>query len=131
MMTDPIADMLTRIRNALHAKYEQVVIPASRLKVEIANVLKDEGFIHEVESIGEGKRKSIVIKLKYTSKKKPVISDISRVSKLGRRVYLSKDEIKSIRYGRGVAIFSTSKGIMKDADAKKNGIGGEILCTVW
>jgi small subunit ribosomal protein S8 len=131
MMTDPIADMLTRIRNALHAKYEQVVIPASRLKVEIANVLKDEGFIHEVESIGEGKRKSIVIKLKYTSTKKPVISDISRVSKLGRRVYLSKDEIKSIRYGRGVAILSTSKGIMKDADAKKNGIGGEILCTVW
>ena len=131
MMTDPIADMLTRIRNALHAKHEQVIVPASRLKTQIAAILKSEGFIDGAETIGEGKKKSIVIQLKYTSSKKPVISEISKTSKLGRRVYLSKDEIRPVRRGRGIAILSTSKGVMKDADAKKGGVGGEILCTVW
>jgi len=131
MMTDPIADMLTQIRNGLHAKHEQVVIPASRMKGKIAAILKEEGFLNDVETMGEGKRKSLVIRLKYTASKKPVISEIQKISKLGRRVYLAKDEIRSVRYGRGIAILSTSKGIMKDADAKKQGIGGELLCTVW
>lgn len=131
MMTDPIADMLTRIRNGLHAKHEQVSIPASKMKESIAAILKNEGFIADAETIGEGKKRSLVIRLKYTASKKPVIVEMKRASKLGRRLYLAKDEIKSIRYGRGIAIISTSKGIMKDADAKKHGIGGELLCTIW
>ena len=131
MMTDPIADMLTQIRNGLHAKHEQVVVPASRLKADIAAILKNEGYIGDVETLGEGKRRSLVIKLKYTSSKKPVFSEIMRISKLGRRVYVSKDEIRPVRHGRGIAILSTSKGVMKDADAKKMGVGGELLFTVW
>ena len=131
MMTDPIADMLTRIRNGLHAKREEVLVPASKTKENIARIMKDEGFLSDVQTIGEGKNRSIVIKLKYTASKKSVISDIAKISKLGRRVYLARDEIRSVKRGRGIAILSTSKGIMKDADAKKNGVGGELICTIW
>ncbi len=131
MMTDPIADLLTRIRNGLHAKQGEVTVPASRVKERIATIMKEEGFLNDVATVGEGKGRAIVIKLKYTASKKSVISEIARVSKLGRRVYLTKDEIRTVKQGRGIAILSTSKGIMKDMDAKKNGIGGEILCTVW
>jgi len=131
MMTDPIADMFTRIRNGLNAKHEQVLVPASRIKESIAKILAEEGFLAGVETAGEGKNKSIVIKLKYTASKKSVISELLRVSKLGRRVYVTKDEIRSVKQGRGIAVLSTSKGVMKDSDAKKNGLGGELICTVW
>lgn len=131
MMTDPIADMLTRIRNGLNAKLEQVVIPHSKVKERIASIISEEGFLSGVETITEGKRKYMVVKLKYTASKKPVASDISKISKLGRRVYLSKDEVRSVKQGRGIAVISTSKGIMKDADARKNGLGGELLCQIW
>lgn len=130
-MTDPIADMFTRIRNGLNAKHEQVLVPASRIKESIAKILAEEGFLAGVETAGEGKNKSIVIKLKYTASKKSVISELLRVSKLGRRVYVTKDEIRSVKQGRGIAVLSTSKGVMKDSDAKKNGLGGELICTVW
>jgi small subunit ribosomal protein S8 len=131
MMTDPIADMLTRIRNGLNAKQEVVIIPHSKVKEKIATIIKEEGFLSDVAVLSEGKRKSIVVKLMFTASKKPVISDISKISKLGRRVYLSKDEIRSVKQGRGIAILSTSKGIMKDMDARKNGVGGELLCQIW
>jgi small subunit ribosomal protein S8 len=131
MMTDPVADMLTRIRNGLNAKMEQVVVPASILKERIARIMKDEGFLNDVEVMGEGKKKSIVIKLKYTAGKKSVVSEISKISKLGRRVYLTHNEIRPVKRGRGIAILSTSKGVMKDTDAKKNGVGGELLCQIW
>ena len=131
MMTDPIADMLTRIRNGLNAKHPEVIIPASRIKKSIAMILKEEGFLANVEIVGEGLKQVIVAALKYTPSKKSVISEISRTSKLGRRVYLGKDEIRSVRHGRGIAILSTSKGVMKNVDAKKHGVGGELLCIVW
>lgn len=131
MMTDPIADMLTRIRNGLHAKHVEVVVPASKIKESIAKIMKEEGFLNDVQTMGEGKKRAIIIKLKYAASKKSVISEILRISKLGRRVYLTKDEIRTVKRGRGIAILSTSKGIMKDADAKKNGVGGELICTMW
>lgn len=131
MMTDPIADMLTRIRNGLNAKMEQVVVPASKIKEQVAKIMRDEGFLNGVETIGEGKNKSIVIKLRYTHAKKSVISEISKISKIGRRVYIANGEIRSVKRGRGIAILSTSKGVLKDQDAKKNGVGGELLCQIW
>ncbi len=131
MMTDPIADLLTRIRNGLHAKQAEVVVPASKLKERIAKIMSEEGFLREVTTLGEGKNKSIVIKLRYTQAKKPVISEIARISKIGRRVYITTGEIRSVKRGRGIAILSTSKGVMKDQDAKKHGVGGELLCQIW
>jgi small subunit ribosomal protein S8 len=131
MMTDSIADLLTRIRNASHAKHDQVVVPYSKLREKVATILKEEGFLNGVAAMGEKNKKSLVIKLKYAANNKPAFSELAKASKSSRRIYLKKDEIKSVRYGRGVAIISTSKGVMKDADAKKKGVGGELLCTVW
>lgn len=130
-MTDQIADMFTRIRNAAKAKYEQVVVPYSRTKESVAKILRDEGFLVDVVSMGSKTKKSLVITIKYLPNKKPVFSELKKVSTIGRRVYLGKDEVKPVRYGRGLAIISTSKGMLKDEDARKKGIGGELICTIW
>jgi len=129
--TDAIADMLTRIRNASSAKHETVDIPASNLKRSIANILLNEGYIKGFEEIDDGKQGIIRITLKYTANKKSTISGIKRISKPGLRVYAGKDDMPKVLGGLGIAIVSTSKGIMTDKLARKEGIGGEILAFVW
>ena len=130
-MTDPIADMLTRVRNALSAKHQKVDIPASNLKVEIARILKDEGFISNYKVIGEGAHRAIRVYLKYGANDERVISRIERVSKPGCRVYIGSDDIPSVLGGLGVNILSTSRGVMTGRAARRMGIGGEILCQVY
>lgn len=130
-VNDPIADMLVRIKSAANAKFAQVSIPHSKIKESIARILQAEGFLKNVQVLGEGLRKSVVIELKYTSTGAPVFSEIRRVSKLGRRQYTHARDIKPSRQGMGVSILSTSKGIMKDTDAKRQGVGGEVLCNIW
>ncbi len=130
-MTDPIADMLTRIRNALMARHEEVLVPSSRLKEEIARILKAEGLIQHYEVFQKGARRTMRIVLKYTDGRRPVLSGLSRVSKPGRRVYVSRDEIPRVKGGLGFAILSTSKGVMTGEDAWRAGVGGEVLCYVW
>ena len=131
MNTDPIADMLTRIRNAVMARHESVSIPATKIKNEIARILKDEGFIKSYQLSSKTAAKAIDIALRYDEKENPLILGLKRVSKPGLRVYTSKDRIPSVYGGMGVAIISTSKGIMTGEDAKRQGIGGEVLCYVW
>ena len=130
-MTDPIADMLTRVRNALGAKHQKVDVPASNLKIEIARILKDEGFISNYKVIGEGAHRAIRIYLKYGANDERVISRIERVSKPGCRVYVGSDDIPSVLGGLGVNILSTSRGVMTGRSARRMGIGGEILCQVY
>jgi len=130
-LNDPIADFLTRIRNAAHAGHETVGVRYSKMKESIGRILAREGFIKDVDVIGEGIRKQVVVTLKYVSEKKPPFCSIDKVSKGGRRVYTTHKEIKPTRQGMGVAILTTPKGIMTDTDAKRQGIGGEILCTIW
>ncbi len=130
-LNDPIADLLTRIRNAAHAHHDMVTIPYSKIKEAVSRVLLKEGFIKNVEAMGEGKRKSILIALKYTAAGRPIFASLEKTSKLGRRRYVAAADIRPSRQGMGVAILSTSKGVMKDVDAKRQGIGGEVLCTVW
>ena len=130
-VNDPIADMLTRIRNAAHARHDAVSVPHSKIKEAVARVLRTEGFLKGVEVLGEGIRKSIVIALRYDDLGAPIFKNLSRTSKLGRRFYLGASDIRPSRQGMGTAILTTSKGIMKDTDAKRQGIGGEVLCTVW
>jgi len=130
-VNDPIADMLTRIRNAVHAKHVNVLVPHSGIKEALARVLAAEGFVREVEVAGEGVRKSIVITLKYMPSGEPVFRSLERTSKLGRRCYIGASDIRPNRQGVGTAILTTSKGVMKDVDAKRLGLGGEILCTAW
>jgi small subunit ribosomal protein S8 len=129
--TDPIGDMLTRIRNASSARHEKVVVPASRLKVRIAEVLKDEGYIQDFVRHEDGVQGSITILLKYTPDREPAISEIKRVSKPGLRRYVPTTEIPRILNGLGIAILSTSKGVMVDREARKQKVGGELICTVW
>jgi small subunit ribosomal protein S8 len=129
--TDPIGDMLTRIRNASSARHEKVVVPASRLKVRIAEVLKDEGYIQDFVRHEDGVQGSITILLKYTPEREPAISEIKRVSKPGLRRYVPTTEIPRILNGLGIAIVSTSKGVMVDREARKQKVGGELICTVW
>ncbi len=129
-MTDPIADMLTRIRNALVAKHKTIEIPASRIKVEIARILKEEGYISDYTVVEEGVAKKIKIELKYTPEGEAVIREIRRISKPGCRIYVNKREIPRVISGLGVTILSTSKGIMTGAQARRLGIGGELICTV-
>ncbi|MFO0581290.1 MAG: 30S ribosomal protein S8 [Anaeromyxobacteraceae bacterium] len=131
--TDPIGDMLTRIRNASAARHEKVLIPASRLKVRIAEVLRDEGFIKEfvVHEGTPGHQGAITVVLKYDGDREPAISDIKRVSKPGLRRYVPTDEIPRVLNGMGIAILSTSKGVMADREARKQKVGGELICTVW
>jgi small subunit ribosomal protein S8 len=130
--TDPIGDMLTRIRNASAARHEKVLVPASRLKLRIAEVLKEEGYIKDyVVHKDEGKQGAISILLKYSPEREPAISDIKRVSRPGLRRYVPTGEIPRVLNGMGVAILSTSKGVMADRDARKQKVGGEIICTIW
>ncbi len=130
-MTDPIADMLTRIRNGVSAKHESVHMPASRIKVAIAGVLKSEGFIRDFQVDSENPHSMLKIDLSYTGKKEAVLSGIKRVSKPGLRVYVQKREIPRVLGGLGVAILSTPEGVMTGHDARQKSVGGEILCYVW
>ena len=130
-ITDPIADMLTRIRNANSSKHESVNVPASKLKIEIARILKEEGYIAGYEAIDDGLQGVIKITLKYAANKQKVITGLKRVSKPGLRVYASKDELPKVLRGLGIAIISTSKGIMTDKEARKANVGGEVLAFIW
>ena len=130
-MTDTIADMLTRIRNALVAKHETVDVPASTTKLAIAKILLDEGYIKGYEVTEDGIKKNIHIVLKYGPNKQRVIVGIKRISRPGLRVYARKDELPKVLGGLGIAIVSTSRGIMTDREARKEGVGGEVLAYVW
>ena len=130
-MTDPIADMLTRIRNGNSARHENVVVPASRMKKEIAKILLDEGFINGFSVEEDGKQGMMTVELKYGPSGEKVITGIKRISKPGLRVYVKAGEVPRVLGGLGIAIVSTSQGIMPDREARKNGIGGEVLCYVW
>jgi small subunit ribosomal protein S8 len=131
-MTDPVADMLTRIRNGIQAHHDRVEIPASKLKVEIARILKSEGFIRNYSLADKDKIQAVLrVDLKYSPDGEPVIHGIERISRPGRRVYRNKQEIPSVLGGLGLAIVSTSKGVLAGHEAAKNGIGGEVLCQVW
>ena len=130
-MSDPIADMLTRVRNATKAKFDSVAIPGSRLKIELAKVLKSEGFIKDYQLIKDDKQGTIRIYLKYGQGRTNVIFGLKRISKPSRRVYVKSKDIKPVLNGMGVAILSTSKGVMTDKNARKANLGGEILCNVW
>ena len=130
--TDPIGDMLTRIRNASAARHEKCLVPASRLKIRIAEVLRDEGFIKDfVVHQDAGVQGAITVLLKYSADREPAISDIKRVSKPGLRRYVPTDSIPRVLSGMGIAIISTSKGVMVDREARKQKVGGELICTVW
>lgn len=131
MMTDPIADMLTRIRNALMTKHERVDIPASKIKVSIARLLKDEGYIRNYKVFKDNKQGVLRILLKYNDKNEPVIKGLQRESKPSRRVYVGSKEIVPVLSGLGVSILSTSKGLLSDRDARRQNLGGEIVCSVW
>ena len=130
-ITDPIADMLTRIRNANNARHTTVDIPASNMKKAIAEILNNEGYIKGYQIIEDGKQGVIRVTLKYTSNKEKVISGIKRISKPGLRMYAPADELPRVLKGLGIAIISTSKGIMTDKEARKLHIGGEVLAFVW
>ncbi len=131
MLTDPIADMLTRIRNANLALHDQVVMPGSRLKTQIARVLEEQGYITGYEEATDGTHATLTVQLKYDQNRRRVISGITRVSKPGRRVYADKDSLPKVLGGMGVAIVSTSQGLVTGHEARRRGVGGEILCTVW
>jgi Ribosomal protein S8 len=131
-MTDPIADMLTRIRNGIQSHHERVELPASKLKVEIARILKTEGFIRSYNLAQKDEPQGTLrIDLKYAPNGEPVIHGIERISRPGRRVYRNKLEIPSVLGGLGLAIVSTSKGVLSGQEAVKSGVGGEVLCQVW
>jgi small subunit ribosomal protein S8 len=129
--TDPIADMLTRVRNANKALHAQVEMPSSALKVELARVLKDEGYISDYSLIKDGVFDKLVVELKYTDGRRRVISQVKRVSKPGRRIYAKKDNLPKVLGGLGTAIISTSRGLMTAKEAQKLGVGGEVVCFVW
>ncbi len=131
LTTDPIADMLTRIRNALVAKHDEVDIPASNMKLAIAQILLDEGYIRDFKVKGEDVSKTIHIRLKYGPNRQRVITGLKRISKPGLRVYARKDKLPRVLNGLGIAIISTSKGIMTDRAARKEAIGGEVLAYIW
>ena len=131
LVNDPIADMLTRIRNALIARHDTVTMPASNMKKAIAAILLDEGYIKSVDYIDDGLQGQIKIVLKYVQGKQPVIKGLKRISKPGLRVYARREELPKVLGGLGVAIISTSKGIMTDKEARNAGIGGEVLAYIW
>ena len=131
-MSDPIADMLTRIRNANTAKHDTVDIPLSKIKVSIADILVDEGYIEKYDIVDEGSFKTIRVTMKYAGEKKQkIITGIKRISKPGLRIYVGKEEIPSVLGGLGIAILSTNKGIITDKEARKEQVGGEVLAFVW
>lgn len=129
--TDPVADMLTRIRNAGAVYHDKVDVPTSKLKLDIARILKEEGFIKDYQLVTENNLPMIRIFLKYGEKKKPVIAGLKRISKPGLRVYAGANEIPKVLGGLGTAIISTSKGVMTDKEARKLSVGGEVLCFIW
>ena len=131
MVTDPIADMLTRIRNANQLGYKEVEVPASKIKIEIARILKEEGFIADYKIKKSNIQDIIVITLKYGDKKERVITGLKRISKPGLRVYAKAEEIPTVLSGLGIAIISTSKGLMTDKNARKDSLGGEVLAYIW
>ncbi|OYD06603.1 30S ribosomal protein S8 [Paludifilum halophilum] len=130
-MTDPIADMLTRIRNANLVRHESLEVPASKLKWEMAEILKREGFIRDAEYVEDGKQGIIRIFLKYGSNNERVITGLKRISKPGLRVYAKNDEVPRVLRGLGIAVLSTSKGVMTDKDARNAKVGGEVLAYIW
>lgn len=130
-MTDPVADMLTRIRNALRASHEVVNIPSSKLKINVAKVLKSEGYIKNFRIVSDGQYRYIRIFLKYDKDGSPVIEGLKRVSKPSCRVYVGRDRLPKVLNGYGINIVSTPKGVMTDEEARKAGVGGELLCAVW
>ena len=131
MLNDPIADMLTRIRNANRALHETTTMPTSRMKVEIARVLKDEGYIKDYRVVTGEAFDSLVVELKYGRSRERVITDLRRISKPGRRVYARKDRLPRVLGGMGTAIMSTSRGLVTSRTAQELGVGGEVLCFVW
>ncbi len=131
MTSDPIADMLTRVRNAIRARHPKVDVPASNLKTEIARILKEEGYIANYKVAEEGVKKVIKIYLKYAPDNSPVITGIERISRPGCRNYAGKNEIPRIQGGLGVTILTTPRGVMTGRTARREGVGGEILCSVW
>lgn len=129
--TDPIADMLTRMRNALMARHSQVLIPASKIKVAVAEILKDEGFIQDYDVTTDRPQPTIRVWLKYTEDKEPVLTGLKRISRPGRRTYVKREELPWVLGGLGVAVVSTSKGVMTAKRARRLGVGGEVLCHAW
>ncbi|MGO0122792.1 30S ribosomal protein S8 [Desulfothermobacter acidiphilus] len=129
--TDPIADFLTRIRNASMVYHSTVEIPASKMKIALASILKEEGFIKDYEVVEDGKQGVVRIYLKYGPNRERVITGLRRISKPGRRVYVRKDQVPQVLGGMGIAILSTSRGIMTDKQARKLGVGGEVICYIW
>ena len=130
-MTDPIADLLTRIRNGNKAKFEKVVVPSSKIKVNMVEILKQEGYIANYEIVKDVCQDKIEISLKYDLSKESVITGLKRISKPGLRIYVGKDDIPKVLNGMGIAIVSTSSGLFTDRNARKKGLGGEVLCEVW
>ena len=130
-ISDPVSDLLARLRNALSARHEKADIPSSRFKVELARILKDEGYITEYVVTAGGVQPTLEITLKYGNRKERVITGIRRISKPGLRVYAKKDEMPRVLGGLGIAVISTSKGVMTDKQAKKAGVGGEVIAYVW
>ena len=130
-VSDPIADILTRIRNAIMARHDSVLIPASRMKLSITRILKEEGFINDYEVVKGKPHQVIKIHLKYSDKNQPVLSGLERISKPGLRVYVQRKEIPRIYGGLGIAVLSTPKGVMTGQQAWRQGVGGELLCSVW
>lgn len=130
-MTDPIADLLTRIRNAQRMGHESLSLPGSRLKQRLAEALAEEGYVGDVAFQADGKQGIITIHLKYGPDRSPVINELRRVSKPGRRLYVTVDDIPRVKNGLGVAILSTSKGVLVDREARRQRVGGELLCTIW
>lgn len=131
MVTDPIADLLTRIRNAILARHDSLLVPASRMKLSIAKILKEEGFISDYEVLKGKPQRVIKIYLKYTEKKEPVLTGLKRVSKPGLRIYVQRAEIPRVYGGLGIAIVSTSRGVMTGHQAWRQKVGGELLCYIW
>lgn len=130
-LTDPIADMLTRIRNALLVKKKDVTMPSSRLKVEVAKILKEEGYIKNFKVIDDNKQGSLILTLKYTENNRGVITGLQKISKPGCRIYCKRDAIPKVLDGLGIAIVSTSQGIVAGKKCEERGVGGEVLCYIW
>ncbi|MER3421959.1 MAG: 30S ribosomal protein S8 [Nitrospiraceae bacterium] len=131
MLTDPVADLLIRLQNAARRGHETVIVPASRLKAEILRVLKTEGFIEHYEQELGNDHPVLKVRLRYVSDRQPVITGMRRISKPGKRVYVGRQDIAQVLSGMGVAILSTSKGVMTDQESRRAGLGGEVLCHVW
>ncbi len=131
MTTDPIADLLTRIRNAARAKHPRLDLPSSKLKIEVARILKDEGYLANYKVVDEKGRKTLRVFLRYTPDRRSVITDLRRVSRPGSRRYVGKTDIRPVVGGMGISILSTPRGVMTGQAARKEGVGGELLCEVW